>query len=97
LRGPFTGRNPPPVFDHSRFEPFADQANDPLIGNPVFEKPEHPLVIDFIEERADVGIHDPVHLSALDPDRERVQRLVLAPPWPESVRETEKILFIDRA
>jgi len=36
---------------HSRFEPFTDQSDDPLISNPVFEKPEHPLVIDFVEER----------------------------------------------
>jgi hypothetical protein len=31
--------DPPSVFDHARFEPFTDQANDPLIGDPMFEKP----------------------------------------------------------
>jgi hypothetical protein len=89
--------DPLSVFDHTRFEPFADQSNDPLIGNPVFEKPEHPPVIDFIEERANVGIYNPVHLSALDSCRERIQRIVLSASRPESVRKSEKIRFIDRA
>jgi hypothetical protein len=43
-------RNPLSVFDHSRFEPFTDQANDPLIGNPVFEETEHPNMFDFVEK-----------------------------------------------
>jgi len=49
------------------------------------------------QERADVGIYDPVHRTALDSRRERVQRIMLSAPWPESVRKAEKILFIDRA
>jgi hypothetical protein len=66
LRSSLYSRHPPSVFDHTRFEPFTNQSSNPLIGNPVFEEPEHPPVIDFVEERADVGIHNPVHLSALD-------------------------------
>ena len=89
--------DPLSVFDHARFEPFTDQANDPLIGDPMFEKPEHPPVIDFIEKRANVGIHDPVHLSALDSCCECVQRIVLSASRPESVRKPEKIHFVDRA
>ncbi|MCW5963105.1 MAG: hypothetical protein KIT83_03625 [Bryobacterales bacterium] len=42
------------VFDHYRFEPFANQPNDPLIGDPVCEKQQHPLVIDLIERRRDM-------------------------------------------
>ena len=30
-----------------------------------------------------------------DPDRQRVQRIVLAAPRPESVREAEKVLLVD--
>jgi hypothetical protein len=37
LRSAPSRGDPLPVFDHARFEPSADQANDPLIGNPVFE------------------------------------------------------------
>jgi hypothetical protein len=37
------------VLDHARFEPFTDQTENPVIGDPVFQKPKHPAVIDFIE------------------------------------------------
>ncbi len=43
-------RNPAPVFDHARFEPFADQGQHPRVRDPVFQKPEHPIMVDFIEE-----------------------------------------------
>lgn len=58
-------------------------------------KPKHPAVIDFIEKRPYVGIQNPVHLPALDSDRERVQRIVLSTPQPEPIRKPQKILFID--
>ena len=53
LRSSLYGGNPLFVFDHSRFEPFAYQSYDPLIGDPVPEKPKHPLVIDFVERSHD--------------------------------------------
>src|ERR1035438_899798 len=85
------------VLDHARFEPFADQTENPLIGDPVFEKPKHPAVIDFIEKGPNVGVQYPVHLPALDSDRERVQRIVLSAPHPEPIRKPQKILFVDCA
>jgi hypothetical protein len=97
LRSSRFSENPFSLLDHAHFEPFANEANDPLVGNPVFEKPRHPPVIDFIEERAKVRIYDPVHLPAPDPDRKSVQRIVLSAPRPESVRKAKKILFLDRA
>jgi hypothetical protein len=45
--------DPLSVFDHARFEPFANQSNDSLIGDPMLEKPEHPPVIDFVEGHRD--------------------------------------------
>jgi IS4 transposase len=56
--------DPLSVFDHARFEPFADQSNDPLIGDPMIEKPEHPPVIDFVE-----GNHDTLKAIAWIPAR----------------------------
>ena len=40
-------------------------------------------------------IQHPVHLLARDPDVQRVQCIVLAAPWPESVRKAQKVLFPD--
>jgi len=54
-------------------------------------------VIDFIEERDDIGIQDPVHLLARDSRCESVQRIVLAASLAETIREAEKVLFVDRA
>jgi hypothetical protein len=55
--------NPLAVFDHARFEPFADQSNDPPIGDPMLEKPEHPPVIDFVE-----GTHDTLPIISTSPN-----------------------------
>jgi hypothetical protein len=52
-------------------------------------------MIDGIEVPTDVGIKHPVHVLAEDTDRERVQRVMLAPPWSEPVRETEKVRLVD--
>jgi hypothetical protein len=47
-------------------------------------------------ERPDIGLQDVVHLGAADPDHERVQRIVLAAPRPEPVREPEEVILVDR-
>src|SRR5713226_8906764 len=56
----------------------------------------HPSVVDTIEEPSDVCIQHIVHLPPLERDRQRVQRLMLAPSWPETIREAPKILLINR-
>ena len=45
---------------------------------------------------SDVGVQNPVHLPAVDPDDERIQRIVRAAPGPEPVREPEEIFLVDR-
>src|ERR1017187_5021389 len=47
------------------------------------------------EEVADVRVEHPVHPLALNADRERVQRMVRAAPWPEPVGEAQEIRLID--
>lgn len=51
----------------------------------------------FREERSDIGVENEVHPPADDADHQRVQRIVLAAPWPEPVREPEEVLLVDRA
>jgi hypothetical protein len=43
---------------------------------------------DRLEEPGDAGVQYPVHLALADPDRQRIQRIVLAAPWPEPVAES---------
>ena len=49
----------------------------------------------MIQERRDVGVQDPVHGLALDRDRKRVQRIMLAAPRSEAVAEAEEVLLVD--
>src|SRR5687768_4162282 len=56
---------------------------------------QQPTVVDGVEEPTDVRIEHPAHLPAHEPDIERIQRIVLAATWSESVREAEKFLLVD--
>src|SRR3989475_1351292 len=48
-----------------------------------------------IEKAFDVQIEHPVHFSRQQSRVERIQRLMLAAPWPEPVRKPEKVRFVD--
>ena len=52
-------------------EPHPDEPEDARIGDPVREHPHQPLVVNRVEEAADVGIEHPVHTLA---HHRRVQR-----------------------
>src|ERR1035438_10536546 len=71
------------------FQPFLDQPWDPG-GGYMLDELHHPSVVDIIDEPPDVCVQHIVHLFPLERDRPRVQRLMLAPSWPESIREAPK-------
>ena len=48
-----------------------------------------------IEKALDVRVKHPVHLLPINPGVESIQRIVLAAPRSESIREAEKILLVD--
>ena len=85
-----------PVLRHPGLQPFADQAHHAPVANTVFDEFDQPLVADRIEEPGDVGVQYPVHLAPVDPDRQRIQRIMLATPRPEPVAEPEEVLLPDR-
>src|SRR6516164_6780612 len=49
----------------------------------------------MIEKAPDVTVQNPVHLLPRDRDVQCVQRLMLAAPWPETIRESPKILLVN--
>src|SRR5258708_452127 len=59
------------------------------------EELERRVMIDCGEKWADVNIENPVHPLTQDSCRQRIQCIVLTAPRPESVRETQKVLFPD--
>ena len=84
------------VFHHPGPQPFADQAEDPPVSDPVFDEFDQPVVVHRVEEPRDVGVEDEVDASLGDPHRQRVQRVVLAASRPEAVAEPQKVCFPDR-
>jgi hypothetical protein len=94
LRTAFLTGRPLFVLDDSRSQPLVDQPQDPLVRDPVLEKPSKPGSIKPGEEVADVRVQHPVHALTLDPDRQRVQRIMRRPPRPETVRETPEIHLV---
>ena len=80
-----------PAFSH-----FGDQADDAPVADPMLHKAGQPFLTDLVEERPDVGVQYPAHLSAIDPDTKRIQRVVRATSGPEPVRDSEEVLLVDR-
>ena len=84
-----------PVFKDARLEPFADQADDALVADPVFDEANQPFLTDRPEEVLDVGVCDPVHLPLVDRDVQGIQCIVRSSSGPEPVGETAEVAFID--
>jgi len=85
-----------PVLRHPGLQPFADQSDHPAVADTQLDELDQPIVTDRIEEPRDIGVQYPVHLSLVDPDRQRIQRIVLATPRPEPVAEPQEIFLPDR-
>jgi len=85
-----------PVFRHTGLQPFADQTDHTPITDPMLNEFDQPFVADRIEKPGDVGIQNPVHLAPVDPDRQRIQRIMLATPRLEPVAEPQEVFFPDR-
>src|SRR5258706_14458988 len=83
-----------PILQHAGVQPLLDQPHDAPICNPVLDELHQPFVGTPIEKTFNVKIEHPVHFSRQQSRVERIQRLMLASPWPEPVRKTEKIRFV---
>ena len=93
---PPLARRDDPVFQDTRFEPFTDQADDARVADPMLDEADETVLAYRVEEPGNIGVHNVVHLSAVDPDMERVQRIVLAAARAESIAEPEEFLLVDR-
>src|SRR6185437_13908747 len=83
-------------FQYTGFEPLAYQPQDTPVRNLMFHETDQLFMVDRIKERADVGIGNPIYGRRTDGDTQCIQRIVLAAPWPESIREAEKLLLVHR-
>src|SRR6516162_3453890 len=56
---------------------------------------DHPAFVEVIEKAAYVCVQNVVHILRRERERQRIQRVMLAAPRAEAIREAKKILFID--
>src|SRR5437763_15587950 len=84
-----------PILQHAGIQPFLDERHDAPIGHPMLDERDQPFVGKPIEKTFNVKIEHPVHSSRQQSRVERIQRLMLASPWPEPVRKAEKLRFVD--
>jgi hypothetical protein len=96
LPGPRVARLHHPVFQDAHLEPFLYQVDDAPVADPVLQETHQPFLADGVEERSNVGVQYPVHLLAVDPDHERVKRIMRAASRPEPIREPEEVFLVDR-
>jgi hypothetical protein len=55
---------------------------------------QEPIVSNFIEKTPNVGVKNPIHFPPHDSYPERIQRIMLASPRSETIREPQKVLFV---
>jgi hypothetical protein len=96
LRDTLSGLDPLAFVEHPCVEPLSDQPKDPAVADPVLDEAQQPFSAERVEERPDVGVQNPVDPALPDPERERVQRIVLAPPGSEPVAEAQERRLKDR-
>src|SRR6266851_1146327 len=94
LGRPFLRPYPLPILQHAGPQPSLDEPHDAPVRNPVLDELHQPFVGNPIEKAFDVQIKHPVHFSRQQSGVQRIQRLMLAAPWSEPVREAEKIRFV---
>jgi len=73
-----------------------DQPDDSSIANPMFDEADQPRLADFVEKGMDVTIKHPVDAPPTDPERERIQRLMLTALRSEPVAEPQELRLVDR-
>jgi hypothetical protein len=94
-----------PAFSHSGVSavttrvdetPDADQSDHPPVADTMLDEADQPVVADRVEKPRDVGVQYPVHLAPVDPDRQRIQRVVLTAFRSEAIAEPQEIFLPDR-
>src|SRR5438552_7404395 len=90
----FTAR-PLAFFQHACVQPFTDEPHDALVSYAVLDELNQPFMVQTIEERADVSIQHPVHLSRQQPGVQSIQPIVRAFAGPVTIREAEKVSLVD--
>src|SRR5450759_2247112 len=94
LRSTYRHLRPLALLRNTRPQPFANQANDSGIAHAVLDEFHGPFLAHLVKEPSDVRIEHPIHSPPVEPNTERIQRLVRVSTGPEPVRKATKIRLI---
>src|SRR5208282_5220723 len=61
----------------------------------MLDETDQPTLTDFVEKGSNVRVKNEVHLLVGDPDRQSVQRIVLAALRPEAIAEPEELFLVN--
>jgi hypothetical protein len=85
-----------PVLEHACCQPLGDQPDGPSVANPMLDEAGQPIPADLVEKGLNVAIEHPVDPLLANPERERIQRLVLVALRSEPVAEAQELRLVDR-
>ena len=91
LRRPLLRLDQVSIFEHACRQPFGDQPDNSPVANPMFDEADQPILADLVEKGLNVAIEHPVDPPLPDPERERIQRLMLAALRSETVAEAQEL------
>lgn len=95
LRGARFCRVPLSIFHHTCSEGLLYKPEHAAIGNPVCHEFQQPLMFDAVEEGADVRVQDPADLALCESHMQRIERIMLTAPGPESIAESLEVRLVD--
>ena len=96
LRRPPPCVEPVPLVHDSSAQPLPDQLQQPLVSDPLLQKPDKPVSLDAVEVLAHIRVQYPVDLAPLDPCCQGVERVMRPAPRPEPIAEPEEFRLVDR-
>jgi hypothetical protein len=74
----------------------AQQPLYPSVGDAYLQEFHEALVVERVEESPDIRIQYPIDLTAHESNPQRVQRIMLVAPRPESVAESQEVHLVNR-
>jgi hypothetical protein len=83
------------IFQHARFQPTPDQADQARISDSMFDKSEHPIVIEAPEEVLQIRLQHPANHAAGDDLIEGRQGVMGAELRPAAERAGQEVLLVD--
>ena len=96
LRRPLLRLDHASIFEYACRQPFGNQPDDSPVANPMLDEADQPILVDPVEKGLNVAIEHPVDPPLPDPERERIQRLMLVALRSETVAEAQELRLIDR-